>query len=98
MMNLKDLLAFRDFIGDVKGIITRRAWEGVPVGGTETPPPPVEEVRDKGEQSMIPAVQILANRSPSLGNRGTQKQVELIESVLDDILDASAHQATSDLV
>jgi hypothetical protein len=98
MMNLKDLLAFRDFIGDVKGIIFRRAWEGVPVSGIDTPPPPGEG--DKGAEisSSSPALHRLANRSPSLGARATPKQVELIESVLDDILDESAHQATSDLV
>lgn len=93
MMNLKDLLAFRDFIGDVKGIIYRRAWEGVSAEGTETPPaPPGEGDKEVGRSS--PVVHRVANRSP----RATPKQVELIESVLDDILDESAHLATNDLV
>lgn len=85
MMNLKDLLAFRDFIGDVKGIITRRAWEGVNIPGVETPTSAAEEGKNKEYSTPPPRV----TRGSSYG---TSRQVELIESVLDDILDESSHE------
>jgi hypothetical protein len=91
IMNLKDVLAFRDFIGDIKGFITRRAWEGV--AGTGTEPSPLEEEDKAGREDSTPSPQRIATR-PSLPQR-TSKQVELIESVLEDLLDESSHSTHS---
>lgn len=82
-MHLKDLLAFRDFIGDVKGIITRRAWEGVTNTST------ISETSVIESEAKHPSPHRIVNRSPS---HNPSRQVELIESVLDDILDESSHE------
>jgi hypothetical protein len=88
-MNLRDVLAFRDFIGDVKGFITRRAWEGVAGAGAD--PSPMEE----GGKRESPEEQRPSPQRHLLLPSRTSKQVELIESVLEDLLDESSHSTHS---
>lgn len=139
-MNVKDLLAFRDFIGDVKGIIYRRAWEGVPHGTNKNENDSTQNQEEEiiisnnndqflnninsscnsnkndsgvdsrsGNKNVIEGNDTrgrsLSNRNlgqytsspslrgsnfPSMRKQTSTSDVELIESVIDDILDPSS--------
>ncbi len=81
-MNLRDILAFRDFIGDVKGVISRRAWEGISADLEKG-----LNASNHGDEMKYAAPSPLP-LPPPLVNRKSSREVELMESVLGEFLES----------